>query len=101
MSRYGLAGVDPNHSIAVGWDNPLQTFFAHVEDRTKDEDESIVFMCGVRPHDDVLTVEVLQNRLREYAVIPDNVKTQLQRDFDNRTEPSALQKMAKKMFGGG
>lgn len=100
MSRYRIAGVDANHDVAVGWDNPLQTFFAHVEDRTKDEEESVVLMCGAKPGDDILTVEALQNRIREYAEIPANIKTKLQCDFENRTEPSPLQKMAKKMFGG-
>lgn len=100
MSRYRIAGVDPNHSIAIGWDNPLQTFFAHVEDNTKDEEESMVFCCGARPGDDVLTVETLQNRLREYAEIPDNILNRLRDDFNNRTEPSPLQRMAKQMFGG-
>lgn len=100
MSRYYIDGMDVDHNVAVGWDNPLQTFFAHVEDRTKDEEESVILMCGSKPGDDILTVEALQNRLREYAEIPTNIKTQLQRDFDNRTEPSPLQKLAKQMFGG-
>jgi hypothetical protein len=41
MSRHDLEpnGSYPDHSIVVGWDPPLGTFFAQVKDTTKDEDD--------------------------------------------------------------
>ena len=31
MSRHEVTAKDPSHCVTVGWDNPMQTFFAQVE----------------------------------------------------------------------
>ena len=38
MSRHDLTPFDPAHEVVVGWDRPLDTFFAQVIDTTTDED---------------------------------------------------------------
>lgn len=39
MSQYRPKPKDPNHLVLIGWDPPLNTFFAHVIDESKDEDD--------------------------------------------------------------
>jgi len=101
MSRYRIDAKEDKFAVVVGWDNPLQTFFAQVTDTTVDEDEeeAMVLWCGAAPGDDVLTVEDLQVRLGNYAVIPPEVATKLRQEYEGRTEPSPLQKLAKNIFG--
>jgi hypothetical protein len=39
-------GRDPQHTVAVGWDNPLSTFFAQVSRPVDDEDGPIILWFG-------------------------------------------------------
>jgi len=39
MSQYHLKAKDPIHTVMFGWDPPMNTFFAHVIDTEKDEDD--------------------------------------------------------------
>ena len=38
MSRYTIPAQDPALSIIVGWDNPLQTFFAQAFDPSVEDE---------------------------------------------------------------
>lgn len=73
MSRHVISAIDPSaHSVVVGWDNPLHTFFADVYDLSVPEDsddDDLLLSLGNR-HDAIQTVEELQAQLSEYAVIP-------------------------------
>lgn len=39
MSNYELKAKQPDHTVSAGWDPMLDTFFAHVIDTTKSEDD--------------------------------------------------------------
>jgi hypothetical protein len=51
MSRHELTPRDPAHKVIVGWDHPLQTFFAQVIDRAKEaagQEEKFVLWRGCK-----------------------------------------------------
>jgi hypothetical protein len=77
--------VTPSHTIVVGWDNPLQTFFAqvwpgHDEEAWGDEPE---LWAGCRVAE-VPTVEALAELLKPCAELPAEVVTLLRRDCERR-----------------
>ena len=37
MSRHLLTPKDEKHTVVVGWDNPMQTYFLHVIDKEKED----------------------------------------------------------------
>jgi hypothetical protein len=37
MSRHEIPALDPAHKVIVGWDPPMQTFFAQVIIRRKEK----------------------------------------------------------------
>lgn len=97
MGRYLL---DPNQSliaqyphveVIVGWDNPLQTFFAQVldPDQPDDQNESL-FWTGTRPAQ-ITSIEALEEHLQPYAPLPDDVRHRLEQEYAARTEPTPLQ----------
>ena len=94
MSRHSIPSKDPNHTVVIGWDAPLQTFFAQVdrEVETDDDDtdpESIVDEGNrYRQHP---TLDKLLTLVAPYAVVPEATKLQLANDKANSTKPSALQ----------
>lgn len=44
MSRFAIPGKHPELSVAVGWDEPLQTFFAQVERPGSDSDDLVLWL---------------------------------------------------------
>ena len=46
MSRYKFKGRDPRHTIVIGWDNPLETFFAQVWDGEPGDDYGVELWIG-------------------------------------------------------
>ena len=96
MSRYRIPSKDKTHETYVGWDNPLQTYFAQVIDENVDK-EWVIFWVGGVPGE-VSTVHSLEESLKEYADIPLDIKEKLQVDFNKRTEPTPLQKLGMKLF---
>ena len=82
MSRFRLNGKNPEHEIIVGWDPPLQTFFAQVWDRSKfisgdwDDDEPALLWegCHLRA---VQTVDALEKMLKPFADLPPEVAAEL------------------------
>lgn len=100
MSRYNLQGNDPNHHVVVGWDNPLQTFFAQVIDITRDEDDDMLVWEGCDPRKRIESVDDLQKLLKDYASIPLNIRSLLEKDKDQATPPSPLQQKVARIFEG-
>ena len=102
MSRYQIPGKNPKHNVVLGWDNPLQTFFADVFDN--DEDNDCIFTVGCAPswmdNHEVKDLVTLQKLLAPYANIPQTIRLSLQQDYDNRSEPTSLQKKMKELFNG-
>jgi hypothetical protein len=76
MSRYPIEAKDPKYAVVVGWDNPLQTFFGQVIDKTSDRDWDLKLWAGTNPRE-IGSIAELQDRLKEYAVIPKEVQNAL------------------------
>jgi hypothetical protein len=84
MSRYTIEALDPGLTVTIGWDNPLQTFFAQVSrrdvgDDADDEADPVILWLGGTPRE-VPTNEALATGLADYAVIPADVVEALHRD---------------------
>jgi hypothetical protein len=94
MSRYAAISKDSRYSVTVGWDNPLQTFFATLI--PVDESIDVVFLAG--SDDDCLTVEELVERTKDHLEIPEHVVERLRMDEQTKRPPSALQVNVKNFF---
>ncbi len=68
MSRYEIPALNPQHTVTVGWDNPLITFFCQVAKPLEDEDEEdpIILWVGTEPQE-VTTPEDLARHLAPFA----------------------------------
>lgn len=95
MSRYNLSARDDARlSVVVGYDNPLETYFAHVilpgpEDNLEIEDENILIV-GNRIGE-IKSVEDLAKIISGFADIPYNIKKRLIEDQAQPYELSPLQ----------
>lgn len=91
MSRYTIAGKKPFYKVVVGWDNPLETFFAIVYD-TREEDpcaeHRIVIWEGTELRQ-ILSVDALVDLLRPYAEMPQETASKLLNDFGSRKQTQA------------
>jgi hypothetical protein len=70
MSRHVIPALFPNVTVVIGWDNPLNTFFAQVT-REQDDDDShdpVVLWLGSRPGE-VIAARDLVAPLMPYAVL--------------------------------
>ena len=81
MSRHEIPARDRSLSVAVGWDNPLQTFFAQVArpDAGDDDDDHMILWVGTEPRE-VITVEDLARHLAPFADLSDEAAAQLRAD---------------------
>jgi hypothetical protein len=95
MSRYRIAHPATHLEIIVGWDPPLQTYFAQVFDwrdpNAEDEDACILWV-GTNPRVPITSVNALQNCLTLYATIPESIRTALQQDRQQSAPPTPLQR---------
>jgi hypothetical protein len=80
MSRHTIPAKTPGLTVAVGWDNPLQTYFAQVsrDDVGEDEDPVIIWLGG-EPRE-VCSPGNLAEPLAPYAIISDAMIDQLRAD---------------------
>jgi hypothetical protein len=80
-SRREFPSKIPNHSVALGWDNPLMSFFAQVERDQDDDDERdpIVLWLGGNPHE-IAAPEQMVERLRPYFDLTGPLLDQLRGD---------------------
>lgn len=81
MSNYNIPPRDAVHEVMVGWDPQMNTFFAHVIDQTKDEDEEgrDVLWIGCDPNE-IHDVEVLRAKLQNYALLSEDILSTLYRE---------------------
>lgn len=93
MSRYLLQAADPNHEVAVGWDNQLETFFAQVWDTRNEEQESCVLWAGCY-REEIRSTDELAALVRPYAEIPHATLERLEEDFAQRRPPQRPQQLA-------
>jgi hypothetical protein len=95
-SRYEIPTAAPGVTVAIGWDNPLQTFFAQVariQHGQEDDDESIMFWVGCA-YGEVTSVERLAELIAAYAALSPEMATQLRADRAAALDrgPTALQR---------
>lgn len=83
MSRHTLPSTaDPELDIAVGWDPPMQTFFAQVRDPRIEEDgdaDPVIFWTGTQhfEHRGVQGLRVVIDLLAPWAEVPEGLRRQL------------------------
>lgn len=94
MSRHSIPARSLGYSVVVGWDPPLMTFFAQVEEENPaDEDDAVVLWLGgqdreyTRPEDMIeplapyaeLTPDMIEALRADRAATLDTAPTSLQR----------------------
>jgi hypothetical protein len=96
-SRREFPAKLPGYSVAIGWDNPMLTFFATVEwlKGDEDDDDTIVLWLGDTPHE-LSAPEQMVEQLRPYFDLTDDLLEQLRADrlADIDRAPTALQRGA-------
>ncbi len=99
MSRYTFKGKEAYWKVVVGWDNPLETFFAQVLDERDEcpEEEGLLLWVGTTV-EEVTAVESLAAAVEPYGKIPEDVWEALRRDRAARTPPSPAQRELRKLF---
>jgi hypothetical protein len=83
MSRHGIVPANAAHEITVGWDPPLQTFFAQV--MTEDAEGEVVEILwrgfGSGLSDEILEADKVIDLVRPYAAfIPPQLIDELRLD---------------------
>lgn len=84
MSRHEIPALDPLNKVIVGWDHPLQTFFAQVKssllEETDPDDPFLLWVgCSLR---EIYEVEDLARALRKYAELTPDMRSILYGDKD-------------------
>lgn len=84
MSRHTISAREPHHVAVVGWDQPLRTFFAQVEDKRidKGQGDAVVLWAGAsRPWID--EPEMLRAPLAPFAELSDEMAATLRADRES------------------
>jgi hypothetical protein len=99
MSRYEIAGIDPQDQVVVGWDVPLQTFFcvAMGPDDNGPEDVDPKLWVGCT-NGEISSVERLAEAIAVVAVIPSPIAAIL-RGEAGMGVPTPLQIELRDVFG--
>jgi hypothetical protein len=70
MSRHKIEPFAKRFEVTVGWDRPMNTFFAQVEDReVTDEDSDPVIVWVGTSHSEILRPEALQHHVAKFVTI--------------------------------
>jgi hypothetical protein len=108
MSRHVLLN-SLDHEVVVGWDPPLERFFAHVYDArlVKLIDDAIASGNPFDPEPETLLVDVEDTTLAgivravsPYVTVSDAMIIELRNDKQTSLPPSPLQQMVRSMLGG-
>jgi hypothetical protein len=82
MSRHEISANNPAFKIIVGWDHPLQSFFAQVIERAKEhEDDKFALWIGTGARE-IYEVEQLANRIRRFVDLSPEIRAKLYADKD-------------------
>jgi hypothetical protein len=94
MSRYLVAAREPHFTVAVGWDNGLETFFGTVYDNRIKGEDKVCHWVGASLRE-ILTVSDLANSLKDYADLLPETRAKLSQDFSARDRRSRAPKLTK------
>lgn len=78
MSRHDVPTRDERYAVVVGWDPPLQTFFAQVLERSREHDDDTMVAWVGTARGEIPTVEGLAEQLSPYASLPADLQDTLQ-----------------------
>jgi len=94
MSRCTITALDPALTVAIGWDNPLSTFFAIVTDERCDDDENRVLLWIGTDTAEIPRAEDLVAPLAPCAVVTADHIASLRSDRARALDrgPTALQR---------
>jgi hypothetical protein len=98
MSRYPIPAHDRRYQVVVGWDGPLETYFAQVFDTTQDDDDTACVLWEGHALRAIATVEALHTCLRPFATIPSAIIAQLRHDCTHAVPRSPLQERMLQLF---
>ena len=96
MTRYQINSQQ--YSIHVGYDRPLRTFFATVEDLNLSDEENYLLLWIGTSYDEIRSIAQLQNQIADYCSLPDNIIIKLEQDKSEPFEPSYVQSLAEYLF---
>lgn len=97
MSRHILKS-DSNIITFVGWDNPLQTFFAQTYKNYNQPEEELIWWVGDKFSEFSTPGKFVQKLEQSGFEIAYGVYELLKKDFSERKELSPLQQFMKEMF---
>jgi len=81
MSRHTIECFSARFQLVVGWDRPLGSFFAQVEDlELTDKDDDRVLVWVGASYAEIPTPEALQPHIAQYAIISDDMLATLRAD---------------------
>jgi hypothetical protein len=105
MSRHYLTCLDPRYFAVIGWDLPMRTFFAQVVDHEKlklsERDKPAaearfyyrsVTLCRGSGQGEITEVADLEQALKGYVILPEELKQTLIAEHAARRQPSRLQR---------
>ncbi len=94
MSRHELTPKQDGFVVVVGWDSPLQTFFAQVLQEQGDDDDSILLWLGTATRE-CPTPDSLVAPLQPYAELGADMLARLRADLAEASDkgPSPLQRL--------
>ena len=93
MSRHDVPARAPDLTVVVGWDGPLQTFFAQVDRQIPGTEESkTVLWIGTRQRE-IADAAQLAAPLAPFAELTDCLLRQLRADEATSPPPTPLQLM--------
>jgi hypothetical protein len=85
MSRYKLTARDDRPDIdhaVLGWDRPLETFFAQVFTKASPEEDAIVWVGT--DYREIRSPEAAIAAVEQYAIVPDDMRSRLLNDFADK-----------------
>lgn len=97
MSNFQIIARAPYYEVTVGFDNPLQSFFAIVRDlrlRVDDEEmvDDVVLHVGADLSEPVTSVSDLAAHVSPYAEIPTDVSEAIEKERQSSLGPTDLQR---------
>ena len=91
MSRYPIPAHGARYQVIVGWDDPLETFWAQVFDPTIDDDDTAYMLWEGLGYQAITTVEALAAAIESFATLPAAVVQQLHDDRTHAAPRTPLQ----------
>jgi len=90
MSQYHFKS-DKNYDVCIGWDNPLQSFFASITDPNIPEDENNLIDSIGWNFEPIKSLNELQSRIIKHVKIPEDIALKLEQDCTKSHKPISLQ----------